>query len=311
MKTVTITKNKGEDLTIIVKEEEATSPITGIPNIPANCRVITDNDFAKDSPDVFLTLGLKHKNKLDLAANIWTFNPDPEWTPDEIARDWKYVYDAAAGMNVPPLTRGSLRKMQRPANGLIEDTSTEYSAGSEAIIKHSFESQNLVIFVGGQCTTVANAYLRNPAIANNVIVFHTNGLYNPYSQSAQGYNTQDHWSAYIVAKRMKYVNCNFKGPSGVPRPYWYDGKNLGLTAAMVASVPDSPMGKLFKTWYAEKRFEREGMADSVPILWFLNRSLWTSTEQRKLDADSTFIFVNGHNWPEYGPTLINQFKSII
>jgi hypothetical protein len=306
MSTVTLTRKSGQVLKIplddilkITFQEEEKSVL----DIPANARVITDNDFGKDSPEVFFTLKLAHENKLNLAGSIHTFNPDSAWTPGRIAPQWEYVYQAAQGMNVPPLTKGSQRKMIPPAGGKIEDTLRFNSAGADLIIKEALAAEHLVIFVGGQCTTVADAYLKNPSIADKITVFHTNGLYYPYASKAQGYNTQDHWSAYICAKRMRYVNCNFKS---VPA-YWYDGKDLGLTKAMVDSLPINPMTTLFKKWFAEN-YEREKMADATPVLWFLNRSLWTSTEQRKLDNETTFTFVNGHNWPQYGPTLIKQFK---
>ena len=311
MAIITLTRKSGEVVTIPLEDilnitfQEERSVL----EIPANCKVITDNDFAKDSPEVFFTLKLAHEGKLNLVGNISTFNPDPGWPweapPDkrQIKKQWDDLYLAAKGMNIPPMTRGSLRKMIVPAGGKIEDTLRFNSAGADLIIKEALAAEHLVIFVGGQCTTVADAYLKNPAIAEKITVFHTNGLYHPYDGKVYGYNTQDHWAAYICAKRMRYVNCNFK-----PVPaYWYPGKNMGLTDAMVSGVPDSPMGKLFKKWYSDL-FKIEGLADSVPVLWFLNRTLWSSTEQRKLDNESTFTFVNGHNWNQYGPTLIKQFS---
>src|SRR5688572_6848850 len=121
--TVHLTRKSGQILKIplddilnITFQEEQKSVL----DIPANCRVITDNDFGKDSPEVFFTLKLAHENKLDLAESIQTFNPDPEHLPLKIAADWTYVYKAAIGMNVPALTKGSQRKMVAPAGGKIE-----------------------------------------------------------------------------------------------------------------------------------------------------------------------------------------------
>jgi hypothetical protein len=218
---------------------------------------------------------------------------------------WDAEAKLVVGMNnIPKMVRGATRK--------YNFADPEKSAGSDLIIQQALlcTSENpLIILVGGQCTTVANAVMLSPDIRDRIVIFHTNGLYDKYEFKQQGYNTMDFLAAYACMKNSQYVNVNFKGEP----QYWYTGKNLGLTLEMIKALPDNNMTTALENWF-NTLFPKEGMADATPLLWLLNPKVWTSIQKRKENGtvttgeDYDYIFVDGHNWPLYGPTLINGFK---
>lgn len=309
--THTIYKNPGEDLTIIIKDKVQASPL--IPFLPNGASlqnpIILDNDFPKDTPERSLAFKLAHEGKMNLVGNIITFNPDKDWPWTRIKPHWDGEEIAIKDLsNIPSALMGSTR--------IFNPSAIESNLATDLIIRESLKAtpeKPLIILVGGQCTTVANAHRIQPQIANSIVIFHTNGLFKPNDYKPQGYNTQDINAALYVMRNMKYVSCNFKFWNTTNQPYWYTGKDLGLTQAMVDSLSKSIPVDMFKRWYADF-FKVEGMADATPLLWLLNPKVWTSIQKRRENGtvttgeDYDYIFVDGHNWPLYGPTLINGFK---
>lgn len=275
--------------------------------------VLYDNDFWGDTPDDDLLNHLHSKGLVKLVGHVITHNPDPNF-PNS-----KTVSYASRDMvklsNTPQLMMGADAKLTRPSNGNIDSTVPRSGAGINLIIseaKKATPQKPLIIFVGGQCTSVASAYLKDKSIADRVIVLQTAGYWNK-PNVAQSYNTGDPWSAYVVMKRMKYISANFSFAGPTPNKYWYKGQNVGLTKSMVDALPSSSINNAVKKWYNE-RFSIEYMSDSCPVLWFFNNSLWRNVERKKENGsivsgnDYDFLQVSNHNWAGYGPELIKQLK---
>lgn len=296
--------------------------INGVVKIPAlqqgDNRVIYDNDFIFDTPCHILSWLMAHKGQLNLVGNIMTANADTVvWYFKRTIAHWTSAYKlvtAAKLKKVPAPVEGASKPLVKPGSGKIEDTVKENSVGAQLIIaeaKKCTPEKPLLVLTGGQATTVANAYLLDPSIADKIIILHTAGYYDGGHDS---YNTMDHWSAYICIKRMKYVCANIKGKEN--DKYWFTGKNLGLTSALVNSLPASPVTTAFKEWYT-KFFAIEGMGDATPLLWYLKNSVWKNIVRKKEDGqvvtsdDYDFLFVTENDWAQYGPVLITKLKELL
>lgn len=281
---------------------------------------IYDNDMLEDTPeDEFLWLKY-NQGKLNLVGNIITRNMDKclPGNPSSCLRSMQYTIDQwnrvidgvkGAGIKVVTPTIGADFMLAAPASLKIEDTKWKSNAGADLIIKEALKctkEKPLVILVGGQATTVATAYLKNPSIADKILIFHIKG-YKDRADVPRGFNTIDSWSAYIVMKKMRYIN--FAGDEYS----WYPGKNVNLTQTMINSLPNNHMANSIRKWYTNL-FPLESLGDAPPALYFYNHTLW-KTVLRKLDNGQTttsdsfdYLVIGSNDWTNYGPTLINYMK---
>jgi gliding motility-associated-like protein len=276
-----------------------------------------------DSPeDEFLWLKA-HNGKVKLVGNIitrdmigcvfpvgQTCNLTMQQTMDGWNSTWA-VAQAAGLKNVPKPIAGAGEIVLRPASGRIEDTRFKSSPGADLIISEAHKAsaaKPLVIFVGGNVSTVANAYLKDPSIAPKIVVLQIHGYHN-YPNKTVSYNTTDPWATYVVMKKFKYVNWAGDSRSW----YWTPRKNVNLTQAMVNTLPNNPLANAVKTWYS-RFFARESLADAPMVLYFFNNSLWRAVERRMENGQITssdnfdYLMVSGNNWTSYGPDLINYMK---
>lgn len=285
--------------------------------------VIYDNDMVLDSPeDEFLWLKA-HNGKVKLVGNIITrdmigcvfpVGQTCNLTLQQTMEAWNSTWDVAqaAGLkNVPKPIAGAGEILLRPASGRIEDTRFKSSPGADLIISEAHKAsvaKPLVILVGGNVSTVANAYLKDPSIAPKVLVLQIHGYHNAPNKTVS-YNTTDPWATYVVMKKFKYVNWAGDSRSW----YWTPRKNVNLTQAMVNTLPNNPLANGVKTWY-QRFFARESLADAPMVLYFFNHSLWRTVERRMENGTITssdnfdYLMVSGNNWTTYGPDLINYMK---
>ncbi len=179
-----------------------------IEHVNPRCPMIYDNDWWSDTTGKYYLWAKASLGQADLRGNI-------------VTRDmwgWKqgYYYTLRQGMDeavksieiargsklksIPDPVAGCNRAFTRPRSGKIEDTSIVRSAGSDLIVAEAQKAgidKPLLLFVGGPLNTVANAYLTDPSIAKKIVVFATD---------LEGYNGQDPWANFIVARRCKLVN---------------------------------------------------------------------------------------------------------
>jgi RNA polymerase sigma-70 factor (ECF subfamily) len=133
--------------------------------------------------------------------------------------------------HIPDTTRGSNARLLEPESGIIEQTAPIGSEGSSLIIKEALAAtpeKPLVVLAGGQLTTIADAYLRDPSISNRVIVSYIGGL-TPYDMSDYG-SWSDPWATYIVIQRMRLVVFS--------RPTW---NAASVPRDRLAELPDSEL----------------------------------------------------------------------
>ena len=83
--------------------------------------------------------------------------------------------------NIPNATAGAGTTLTKPASGLIEETVPIDTPGSRLIVQEAKKANPqtpLVIVTGGGLTTVADAYLLDHSIADNIVVASLMGTFS-------------------------------------------------------------------------------------------------------------------------------------
>jgi hypothetical protein len=176
--------------------------------------------------------------------------------------------------NIPDLTRGSDRVLQRPASGRIEDTRAQPTDGSRLIVaeaKKASAEKPLLIISGGPLSTVANALLTNPEIAPNLVVFSLT--------VAGGYNGNDAWSPYIVAKKTRLVDW-------ATDTFW--DKNSVFTAKDFEVLPKNPFCDDMRRLIASDLGQANQLGDGAALVWLWRNDCWTGVKRRRAEW-------NGHS----------------
>jgi len=134
--------------------------------------------------------------------------------------------------NLPPPEFGVFDQHDKPESGIIEDTKPIGSTGTDRIIeaaRMATPEDPLVVTVGGDLCTVADAYLIDPSIADSLVVYWHEQVEDINEQD--GYNIQNSgWSAYIVLKRLSVVLD-------------HDSGGLSITQEEVADQIPSPLDR--------------------------------------------------------------------
>lgn len=210
-------------------------------HVNTECPVIYDNDWWKDVPDAAYLWVKASLGQVNLRGNIvtrdmWNWDKGYQFKLDEGLKEAESLLDLArkSGVkNVPDPVRGANEILLKPKSGKIEDTKWTRTAGSELIVKEARRAdpkKPLLVFVGGPCTTVANAYLSDPTIADRMIVFQVDG---------GAYNGKDTWSWEIVQQRCLFVNWA-KGY------FWGEWSRWNPKA--FDKLPNNPLGETLKKY---------------------------------------------------------------
>lgn len=209
--------------------------------------VILSNDGARDNWSGELALVLSSLGKIDLEGIIVNAGtPYPVLTDNVQA--WSEMLQAAkdSGMSHVPALTPSVDDppLQRPANDDIASTMPNGSAGAKLIIdtahRLSEPIRPLVVAVGGRLTELADAYLLDPSIANEVVVLASLGNASSDGNSAVmgGPNGDiDPWADEIVARKFRYVQVDT-----------YYAQQNDVTDAFAQTLPDNA----FSAWINAK-----------------------------------------------------------
>lgn len=170
--------------------------------------------------------------------------------------------------NIPDIIAGSDKVLVTPESKKIEDTIIHSSEGSKLIIQQARKASHekpLVIIAGGPLTTVANALLEAPDIADNIIVF---GL----TVSFYGYNGKDGWSVYIVAKQARLVEW-------ATRNFWERGSVF--QPEHFANLPENPFCDEMKAFIKTNLGMANQLGDGAPLVWLYDPKCWTGVVIRQ------------------------------
>ncbi len=238
--------------------------------------ILYDNDWWFDVFDNNYLWAQASLGKADLRGNIVTLDMW-DWQKGYQYKMQQCVDDANKALllardsglkNIPGLTLGSDRVLERPASGRIEDTVPHPTPGSRLIVaeaRKASPAKPLLIVVGGALTTVANALLTDADIAPNIVVF---GL----TVSYYGYNGKDGWSTYIVAKRAPLVEW-------ATRSFW--DRDSVFTAEHFGVLPNNPFTEDMKRFIRTNLGRANQLGDGAPLVWLYNPKCWRGVKVRR------------------------------
>lgn len=237
--------------------------------------IIYDNDWWFDVFDNNYLWAQASLGEADLRGNIVSRDMW-EWQKGYLYPMGKCVEDAekalkfarGAGLkNIPDLTLGSDRVLERPESGKIEDTIAHPTPGSRLIVAEARKAspeKPLLIVAGGPLTTVANALLSAPEIAPNLMVFNLT--------VAGGYNGKDAWSPLIVAKRTRLVDW-------ATGTFW--DKNSVFKAEDFERLPDNEFCNDMRRLIASDLGQANQLGDGAALVWLWQHRCWTGVKVRE------------------------------
>ena len=233
------------------------------------CPVIYDNDSHCDVFTDELLMALASAGEINLKGIITT-SPENEcvnietYELDAAGREEIVKMARRSGMkNIPDAVRGPSKPLVKPESGRIEDTIPLNSEGSRLIVAQALKAtaeKPLVIVMGGPLTVIADAYLLDKSIVDNVVVSWLGGTLNDIND----YNgVMDKWSAFIVIKKMKMIQF----PCGIGVPL--------VTKEQLFELQDSEL----RQWMIDKRLPHVNVMpkglfddnDSQPVISLLNK----------------------------------------
>lgn len=272
--------------------------------------VIYDNDMILDTPELFFLWLKANKGQVNLVGNVNTQDlfipPNIVHSHDSTFVQWTDAYNKAIAIglkNIPKPVKGSDDYLRRPASGVPEQTVRKDSVGSDLIILEARKctaAKPLVIFVGGQVTSIANAYLKDNSIADKIVVLHVDGW------DKTDYNGVDYWANEIVVRKMLY--CNWDGSFINNQTTWYDP--FRPLQVNFNGIPSNPWTKLLIDNYYNQAYARwKDVGDAPPVFWFFDNSTWknvvrrTAAKQTVTGDTYDYILVSDNDWPKYGAML--------
>ena len=210
--------------------------------------VIYDNDWTNDYVDWYLmalaSAGDIQYVGISTSSSVAPYNrymPADALALEQQRRSNIVHMGRSSGLrNIPDPVPGSYGPLVRPASGRLRDTVILDSPGSRQIIKaaHVTEAgKPLLVIVGGPLTTVANAWLMDPSIADKIIV----AWFDNYNRGMIGFNGwSDGWAAYIALQHLRLVQFtnDSKPYAQVPKSRLMQLPESPAKEYMLASTPD-------------------------------------------------------------------------
>ncbi len=211
--------------------------------------VVYDNDETIDMYTDEYLMALASSGEIHLVG-IVTSSAIAPYNPDVTSAEYQQMAREREAMarlartsgfrHIPNPVRGVAGSLQKPTSGRIEDTNPIGSEGSRLIVKEARKAspeRPLVVVEGGPLTTIADAYLLDPTIADKVVVAWLGGRLEGGVDDMGDYNGwSDGWAAYVVLEKLRLVQFPFRryAPS-VPK-------------AKLLELPASPL----RDWMVQK-----------------------------------------------------------
>ncbi len=254
--------------------------------LPADCPVIYDNDWLRDTNDDEYLLARAHLGRANLKGFILSkdeWDHGRQYKVEDGRKDFEHdlaVARRSGFRNVPELTIGADRLLERPASAKVEDTRPVRSAGTDLIVREARRAspqKPLVVVVGGPLCTVANAYLSDPSIADRMVVMMTD---------IDGYNGSDPWANYVVATRCKLVNFG-------ANPLWWPQRPEPpvMPPGRFDALPDREITRSMKEvarrfWDRSTRKERpdrdDGFGDGAGTFLLYRPETWRGVKRARV-----------------------------
>lgn len=245
--------------------------------VSADNPMLYDNDWWTDVPDAAYLWAKASLGRCQLRGNIvsrdmWGWEKGYTYKIGQGMADCRKLLKAARASdlrNIPEPVLGSDEALRKPVSGRIEDTQFKHSPGSDLIVaeaKKASPDKPLLVFAGGPCTTVASAYLTDPAIADRMIVFQIDG---------SGYNGSDGWAWEIAMKRCRFANW--------ARGYFWDKLQV-WNPDRFKELPHNPLGDLLRTYAFSGLAKANQWGDGAWILYTFEHRCLTQAEDYDHEA---------------------------
>jgi len=166
-------------------------------------------------------------------------NASTIWTDLNInASGWKDLVTAArsSGLDdVPDVTPSAGARLVRPADGEIDSTTANGSAGAHLIVDVSSQlsrpGRPVVVVCGTSLTDLADAYLLDHSLVDRGVVVAALGSYVAPNGIMAGPNgDMDPWADWIVAQKLRYIQISA----------YYD-QSADVPASKLATLPSNPL----------------------------------------------------------------------
>jgi len=211
---------------------------------------------------------------------------------DDNRSSWTDMFDAArmSGVkNIPPVTPSTAVLLNRPADGNIDKTMANNSAGANVIVnlsrQLSLPSRPVVVLAGTRLTDVADAYLIDHSVVDRVVVVAALGEYGAPTGTMNGPNGDlDPWADWIVASKFRYVQVSA----------YYD-QTGDVPTADIPSLPQNAFG----AWMADKQPGLQTIPNASDQIAPLSIGLSTFATMVQRSAPDTTVAFD----PMQGPPL--------
>jgi len=256
--------------------------------------VIVDNDLATDNWMGVYAVLLANSGGPPLAGII--VNASKYWGDVKAnTSGWNDLLMAASSSglrNLPDVTPSTGTPLARPADGRIDMTPPNRSAGADLIVRLSrrlsLPWRPVVVLAGTQLTNLADAYLMDHSVVDRVVVVAALGSYAAPDGAMSAPNGElDPWADWIVAQRFRYVQVSA----------FYD-QTADVTTADLSSLPQNALG----AWMAAKQpdlFTIPTAADQVTALAVGVPTFAVAVQRAAPDTSAAFDSTQG---PPLAPT---------
>jgi hypothetical protein len=207
------------------------------------------------------------------------------------AASWDQLVEAAraSGLrNIPSATASAGDPLVRPADGEIDHTTPNRSAGAKLIVEQSARWgppwRPLVVATGGRLTDVADAYLIDHSVVDRVVVVSAlGGPDDNVPGTVMGWpnGELDAWAGWIVGQRFRYVQVN-----------GYYEQRGDVTTAQVPDLPANPFGD----WMAAKLptlYQIAMSSDQISVLAVGLPPFVTAVSRAAVDTSVAFDLAPG------------------
>ncbi|MEO8351235.1 MAG: hypothetical protein ABI680_05850 [Chthoniobacteraceae bacterium] len=256
-------------------EYSVESGVVRLTNVSPDNPILFDNDWWFDVFDnnyLWAQASLGHAKLRGniVSRDMWDWQKGYLYKMEGCVKDAAKAIELAraSGLrNIPDATPGSDRVLSRPESGRIEDTTPQPTDGSRLIVAEAQKAspeKPLLIVCGGPLTTVANALLTKPEIAPKLVVFSLT--------VAGGYNSNDAWATYVVAKKTRLVDW-------AAGTFW--DKNSVFTSKDFAALPKNAFCDEMRRLIASDLGQANQLGDGAALVWLWRNDCWRGVKLRK------------------------------
>lgn len=247
-----------------------TDGFVDIPGVDSTNPVIFENGSFQNPVDGAYLWAKASLGRLDLRGTIVTYGKDTGEAEVQanLRRCRALVQSArASGLrNVLDPVAGARRRLVAAPSGRLEDIEPAPTQGGLLLIQEAYRAKAdkpLIVISGAGLSTVAEALLRDPAIANRMVIFCAN---------SGNLNDADSLAAAVVSKKARLVQW--------ARDYYWD--NSALTPKPAEVYPTHRMGlALSKQWSLASTspyWAYSYFADFGAATYLFNRKVWTGAK---------------------------------